>query len=75
MKVPVMMNAYSSAIMELTILSSHCGDMKIEPVPDARLYAEHLPGQTTAIAGSVFRCSRWHIFATFAPPDPSRPTE
>jgi len=59
-------------IMEFTALCPHCGDMNIEPVPDARLYAEHLPGQATPVAGSVFRCSRWHIFATFTPLDPSR---
>jgi len=41
--------------MEQPILCPYCGDQNIEAVPDACLYAENVPNQTTPIPASVFR--------------------
>ena len=43
-----------SPIMELSVLRPLCGAWDIGRVPDARLYAKQLPGQTKTVAGSVF---------------------
>ena len=51
--------------MEPPIVCPYCCDRHLEPVPEARLYAENVPRQTTALSASVFRCSHWHVFATF----------
>jgi hypothetical protein len=51
--------------MEQPVVCPYCGDRNIEAVPDPRLYAESFPNQTSPISASVFRCTRWHIFATF----------
>ena len=51
--------------MELPAVCPYCCDQSIERIGEVKLYAEHLPHQTTLIAGSVFRCSHWHVFAMF----------
>jgi hypothetical protein len=51
--------------MEAPLVCPHCCDRIIKAIPDAQLYAENLPQQKTPIAGSIFRCSQWHIFAVF----------
>jgi hypothetical protein len=51
--------------MELSVICPYCRDANVESVPDAKLYAENLPQQTTPIAASVFRCNHWHVFAAF----------
>jgi hypothetical protein len=51
--------------MELSVICPYCRDANVENVPDAKLYAENLPQQTTPIAASVFRCNHWHVFAAF----------
>ena len=50
--------------MELPTVCPYCWDTKIERIGEVKLYAEHLPQQTTPIAGSIFQCSHWHDFAT-----------
>lgn len=51
--------------MKLPSVCPYCWDTKIEQIGEVKLFAEHFPQQTTPIAGSVFRCNRWHVFATF----------
>jgi hypothetical protein len=63
------------SIVEQPILWPYCGDRNIEAVPDARLYAENVPNQTTPISASVFGCGHWHIFAMFPLDDASRNTQ
>ena len=59
-------NCHASS-MEPPIACPYCFDMDIEVVPNAKLHLENFPrqNQTKPLAGSVFRCSYWHIFATF----------
>jgi hypothetical protein len=54
--------------MEPPIACPYCFDMNIEVVPTATLHLENFPwqNQTKPLAGSVFRCGYWHIFATFS---------
>jgi hypothetical protein len=51
--------------MEAPLVCPYCCDSNIQAVPDARLYAANFPQQTTPLSGSVYRCSRWHVFAMF----------
>jgi len=52
-------------MFEMPVLCPYCCDLNIEPVPEAKLCAEIFSHRTIALSASVFRCSHWHIFATF----------
>jgi len=58
--------------MELPVVCPCCWDTNIARVVDAKLYAENLPQQMIPIAGAVFRCAHWHVFAIFQRDGPSR---
>ena len=50
--------------MEIPIVCPYCWDRAIEPLPTAELFARSGSGERH-VAGEVFRCRRWHVFAMF----------